>query len=186
MTYLIAVVLIIFFILRLFVLQPYTVIGASMHPTLIENEEVYANTLSYKFKDPERGDIVVLVPPVNVGKNYVKRIIGLPGERLQIKGDGQVIIFNDEYPGGIALAEDYLPKELSTKGYVVETLSDDECFVMGDNREASSDSRGNISQEHENDGTDWTLPKRNIIGKVIFRTKPTDKLTFFSAPFYNL
>ncbi|HDS11381.1 MAG TPA: signal peptidase I [Candidatus Wirthbacteria bacterium] len=182
----IAILLIVFFVLRLFIIEPYTVIGSSMFPTLVQDEEVYVNKISYRIKNPKRGDIVVFVPPVNVGKNYVKRIIGLPGERLQIKGDGQVIIYNDANPQGISLIEDYLPKSFSTQGFVVERLKENEYFVMGDNREASSDSRGNINSDDPLQKTHWTLPRHNIIGKVICRTRPIDKFTFLSLPEYNL
>ncbi len=183
---LVAIILIVFFIIRLFVLQPFTVVGSSMYDTLEEGQEVYANILSYKFKDPMRGDIVVLVPPQETDRYLVKRIVGLPGDRLEIRGDGQVIIYNTEYPNGIALREEYLDNPASTEGYVVERLSTDEYFVMGDNRQHSSDSRGNITADNSGTATAWTLPKRNIVGRVIARVKPFSKMGLFPSPHYNL
>lgn len=183
---LVAVLLIVFFILRLFVLQPFTVVGTSMLPTLDPHDEVYVNKFSYNFKNPDRGDIVVLVPPHDTSRHYVKRIVGLPGEKIQILGDGQVVIYNEEYPSGISLKERYLPEPFITDGYALLTLEDDEYFVMGDNREASSDSRGNLMAPEGGDGSSWTLPKRNIVGKVIFRSKPYNHFHFFEHPAYNL
>jgi signal peptidase I len=182
----IAIVLIVFYILRLFVLNPYTVSGSSMYPTLKDGELLYINILSYKFKEPQRGDIVVLVPPVDVDKKYVKRIIGIPGDKLQITGDGQVIIFNSKHPEGIALREDYLPEKFTTDGYIIDTLSKDEYFIMGDNRTASSDSRGQTANQEEGIGTNWTVPRRNIVGKVLVRTAPLSSFSFFHDPEYNL
>ncbi len=179
----IAICLIVLFILRLLVLHPYTVIGVSMYPTLEEKDEVYVNALSYAFRDPERGDIVVLIPPHDTDKFYVKRIIGLPGDKVEIRGDGQVIIYNDRYPSGISLREEYLRENYSTNGYVVEKLRDDEYFVMGDNREHSSDSRGSMQNANAMNTGDWTLPKKNIVGKVVYRLNP---LIFFRRPDYNL
>lgn len=182
----VSVLLIIFFLLRLLVLDNYTVVGPSMVPTLENNEEVLVNKLSYRFRNPARGDIVVLVPPHDVGKKYVKRIIGLPGEKVQIKGDGQVIIYNDTYPSGIALTELYLADQLSTEGYVVETLAADEYFVMGDNRERSSDSRGDIGATVDDPLSDWTLPAGNIVGRVFWRISPQSKWTYFRQPDYAI
>ncbi|OIP94581.1 signal peptidase I [Candidatus Wirthbacteria bacterium CG2_30_54_11] len=183
---LVAILLIVFFIIRLFVLQPFTVVGSSMYDTLVDGQEVYANILSYRFKDPMRGDIVVLVPPQQTDRYLVKRIIGLPGDRLEIKGDGQVIIYNNQYPNGIALREEYLDTPASTQGYVVERLGSDEYFVMGDNRTHSSDSRGDVVSDNTGPLTAWTLPKRNIVGRVIARVKPFSEFALFPSPHYNL
>lgn len=182
---LVAILLIVFFVLRLFVIQPFTVVGTSMYPNLVPNDEVYVNRLSYWLKEPDRGDIVVLVPPNDNSRYYVKRIVGLPGETIQITGDGQVLLYNNEYPSGISLIETYVPDPLSTYGYVIEELGEDEYFVMGDNREASSDSRGNIHATVD-DGSHWTLPRENIVGKVFIRSKPISHLSLFGEPEYNL
>jgi signal peptidase I len=181
----VSVVLIIFFLVKLFFFQSCIVVGRSMEPTLQENDEVYADIVSYKYTSPKRGDIVVLVPPNEPNKKLVKRIIGLPGERLEIKGDGQVIIYNSQFQNGIALREDYLKDKISTIGFSVETLGPDDFFVMGDNRKNSNDSRGNL---HNVDGqplSSWSLPKRNILGRVVLRTLPKSQITWFQRPKYN-
>jgi len=180
-----AVVLIVFFLLRLLFIEHYTVLGPSMTPTLITGQDVYANKLSYRFKSPERGDIVVFIPPNDSARKYVKRIIGLPGEKVEIDGDGQVIIYNDRFPSGISLQEDYLAENLSTTGYTIDKLGTDEYFVMGDNRAQSSDSRGDIDAGRNDELTSWNITRDAIIGKVFVRVKPLQQLTYFGAPKYN-
>jgi signal peptidase I len=183
---LVSIVLIVFFLLRLFFIEHYTVLGPSMNPTLVTGQDVYANKLSYRFKAPERGDIVVFVPPNDSGRKYVKRIIGLPGEKVEIDGDGQVIIYNDAFPNGISLDETYLAEKFSTTGYTVDKLRPDEYFVMGDNRAQSSDSRGDIGAGRDDELTSWNITRDDIVGKVFVRVKPLGELRYFGAPDYNL
>ncbi len=177
--------LVIFLLVKAFIIHPYLVVGSSMDPTLINGEEVYVNQLSYKLGVPKRGDIVVLNSPLEPDKKLVKRIIGLPGERLEIRNDGQVIVIDDQFPGGIALREDYLHDKFSTVGYTIEKLGDNEYFVMGDNRLFSSDSRGSGGTSVKNLSTSWAVNQSALIGKVLFRSKPSNKFTFFQDPKYN-
>ncbi len=151
------VVFIIAFILRYFVIQPYIVDGQSMMPNYENNEYLLAEKTSYMFGQPKRGDVVVFRYPKNPSLNYIKRIIGLPGETVSIKNN-TVTIINIDNPNGLTLKEDYLPKttktEIGSGQTLTKKLNENEYFVMGDNREGSSDSR------------EWgALPRANIAGR---------------------
>ena len=152
-----AVVFIIAFVIRFFVIQPYIVEGESMMPNYENNEYLLAEKISYLLNLPQRGDVVVLRYPKNPSLNYIKRIIGLPGETVTITKN-QVRIINKDYPGGFIINEKYIPANSKTEtpdgNQFSKTLNEDEYFVLGDNREHSSDSR------------EWgILPKKNIAGK---------------------
>lgn len=174
----IIVALVLFYLAKLFVFQQFAVVGKSMLPTIHDGEVLLVNTWAYKWSTPKRGDIVVLIPPEHTEDHYVKRVVGLPGETLEIKGDGQVLVYNTAYPNGIHLNESYLPESLETMGALREKLLEDEYFVMGDNRMESSDSRGIIN----NLKTTWHLPKQNIVGKAVVLMEK-DKWLFSLGPF---
>lgn len=151
------IVFIFAFLLRYFVIQPYIVDGESMMPTYQNHEYLLAEKTSYLTGDPKRGDVVIFRYPKNPTLNYIKRIIALPGEKITIN-NSQVTVFNSQYPEGKILSEDYLPTNTKTltfePGNFEKTLGDREYFVMGDNREHSSDSR------------EWgVLPRENILGR---------------------
>lgn len=115
--------------------KPYLISGESMLPTLTNNENIQADTQIYNNTSPARGDIIVLTPPVeNETDAYIKRIIGLPGETIEIS-DGKVYINNE------AITEPYLMAQDKTYGDLIITLKADEYLVLGDNREESGDSR---------------------------------------------
>jgi len=150
-------VVIIALLIRL-IIQPFSVFGSSMEPNFHNHQYIIINAISYRLHSPARGDIIVFKYPYNKNKNYIKRIIGLPKERIQIKNN-QVYIYNSEHPDGFVLNENYLIKGTKTTPHNKEfsdiTLKDNEYYVLGDNRESSSDSR------------DWgPLPKDLIIGKT--------------------
>lgn len=152
------VVFIIAFILRYFVIQPYIVDGQSMMPNYENNEYLLAEKVSYMFGQPKRGDVVVFRYPKNPSINYIKRIIGLPGDTVTIK-DNTIKIVNKDYPSGLTLKENYLPKtaktEIGSGQSMTKELTTNQYFVLGDNREGSSDSR------------EWgVLPKANIAGRA--------------------
>ena len=130
-----------------FVGQRTVVSGRSMNPTLENGDNLITDKISYRFSDPKRYDIVVFPFEDETGKrNFIKRIIGLPGETVQIK-DGEV------YINGELLGETYGKEKMDYAGRASEpiTLGDDEYFVLGDNRNNSKDSRyedvGNISRD---------------------------------------
>ncbi len=160
------IVFIIAFALRYFAVQPFIVDGESMEPNFVNNEYLLAEKISYLIGQPQRGDVVVFKYPKNPSINYIKRIIGLPGETVKITND-QVIIINTDQPKGMILSEDYIPKDFLTlttnQAPLISTLGPNEYFVLGDNREHSSDSR------------EWgILPKENITGRAWLTILPLD------------
>jgi signal peptidase I len=167
-----AIALAIILPVRYFLVQPFIVKGASMQPSYYENEYLIIDELTYRFRDPERGETVVFHPPGNEGQYYIKRVIGLPGETVEIR-DGKMIIFNDTYPNGITLDETYLIEE--TEGKQRTQLGQNEYFLMGDNRDASLDSRAI-----------GPIPFKNITGRVWIRGLPLDQAGVLEIPAYNL
>ncbi len=161
--------------IRYFLIQPFYVKGASMEPSFYDHEYLIIDEITYRFNDPQRGDIVVFRYPRNPQEYFIKRMIGLPGESVQIK-DGQVIIFNEENPDGKILEEYYLPDDLKTYGMTDEkiVLGNNEFFVLGDNRNSSKDSRsfGPVNESY-------------LTGRVLFRGWPFNRITLFEAPTYS-
>ena len=153
---------------RYYLVQPFFVRGASMDPNFNNGQYLVVNEIGYRFEEPGRGEVIVFKYPIDPSQYYIKRIIGLPGEIVEIK-DGHVSIYNQEFPEGKILDESiYLPKEKITIGQTHLKLSEDEYFVLGDNRQASSDSR------------QWgVLPRDNIIGRVWFRVWPFNTAKYF-------
>jgi len=132
-------------LIRIFLLQPFIVDGRSMAPNFATNDYLLIDKLSYRFREPVRGEIVVFHPPVDPHESYIKRVIGLPGERLTIK-DGIVTVYNSANPTGKVLHETYLSSAAAAdfsrlRQSLDITLEDSQYFVMGDNRGASTDSR---------------------------------------------
>jgi signal peptidase I len=151
--------------IRVFLFQPFFVQGASMEPNFENNQYLIVNEFGYKktnvgigdknfftvepFKDLERQQVIVFRYPKNPNQFFIKRIIGLPGERVEVK-NGKVTIYNGENPNGFELDESgYLSTSVKTTGEVTIPLKDNEYFVMGDNRMFSSDSRswGPVSED---------------------------------------
>ncbi|MFA7314527.1 MAG: signal peptidase I [Candidatus Magasanikbacteria bacterium] len=158
------------FVIRAFIFKPFYVKGKSMEPTFYEQDYLIIDEISYRFHEPKRGEMVVLHSPISTDF-YLKRIIGLPGERVKIE-NGKVVVYNDDNPKGMILNETYL-NEVSTAGSVSFTLGDDKYFVLGDNRNASFDSRsfGAISRD-------------SIVGKVWLRSWPVSRISSFDLPQY--
>lgn len=166
------------YLLRLFVLQPFIVEGSSMQPEFQTNDYLLVDKFSYYIHEPKRGDIIVFRYPFNPTVNYVKRIIGLPGERVLVD-KGKITIFSDAYPDGRRLTEPYLTENEATllpsgavrSEYVVPN---DKYFVLGDNRGASSDSR------------EWGfLPQEEVVGRVIIQAFPLGKFHYISSTLYQ-
>ncbi len=146
--------------IRLFVAQPFVVSGASMEPTFSGGEYLIIDELSYRFREPARGDVVVFRFPLDPAKYFIKRIIGLPGETVKISG-GRVTVASDALSEDVELVEPYAAGLLKGGGTLTVSLKKDEYFVLGDNRRESSDSRL------------WgPLPRGNIVGRAFVRLIP--------------
>jgi len=151
--------------IRFFVAEPFIVSGASMEPTFETGDYLIVDQLSYRFESPKRGEVIIFRYPQNPSKYFIKRIVGLPGETVIIK-DGAATIKNTEHPNGFIFNQSFLSFTDSSNGSY--TLSNDDYFVMGDNRPASSDSRS------------WgALPKENIVGRAFVRLFPPSEIGIF-------
>ena len=191
-TILIVVLLVV--VTRFFIIQPFVVKGGSMEPNFQDNEYIFVEEISSKFTGYSRGDVVIFRHPENqctqfINKsfinriflpgpctNFIKRVIGLPGETVTVK-DGTIKIKNQKHPDGFTLSESYIPKSDSYKlrGNITRTLGNDEYFVLGDNRQpnASLDSR------------EWgVLPKNHITGKAWLVVLPFNKFGIAPHPKY--
>ncbi|OGL96136.1 signal peptidase I [Candidatus Uhrbacteria bacterium RIFOXYB12_FULL_58_10] len=159
--------------IRYFLIQPFYVKGASMEPNFYDHEYLIIDELSYRMRDPMRGEIVVFRYPRDPSQFFIKRVVALPGETVEVSG-GQVVIYNDEYPNGKALDEEvYLDDEL-TQGKKKLTLGDEEYFVLGDNRDESLDSR-----------SFGPVMRSEMIGRVWVRGLPLSRIGTFEIPEYN-
>jgi len=126
---------------RYFLIQPFYVKGASMEPTFYDHEYLIIDEISYRLDNPSRGDVVVFRYPKEPSQYFIKRIIGLPGETVQII-DNQIYISGDEQKKFILDEKKYLSDDVKTFGDKIWTLKENEYYLLGDNREYSLDSRG--------------------------------------------
>jgi len=174
----IVIVILLAYLLRFFVFQPYIVEGTSMAPHLATNDYLIVSKLDYDFSKPERGDVIVFNYPNDPTLKYVKRVIGLPGEKVAIR-DGNVYIYNTEHPNGFRLDESaYLDSSVKTtvpaNTNAEFTVVTGTYFVLGDNRPASSDSR------------EWgLLPQSEIIGRVALKAYPLSTATVIHRLSYD-
>lgn len=158
---------------RYFLVQPFFVKGASMENTFHDGEYILIDEISYRFTDPKRGDITVFRYPNDPDQFFIKRVIGLPGDVIEVKNN-KVRIYNEENPSGVLLSESYLSENQVTLGDIMTKLGPQEYFVMGDNRLRSSDSRS------------WGVLNREFItGRVFFRAWPLNKFGAFENPRYD-
>jgi signal peptidase I len=166
--------LIIIIPLRWLIAEPFIVSGSSMRPNFSDRQYLIVDKISYRFHLPQRGDVIVFKYPKDPSQYFIKRIIGLPGEKVRID-QGHVIITNAQHPDGFVLDESYLPNQNITYGTPeTVTMGTQEYFVLGDNRLASSDSRV------------WgLLPYDNIVGKVWLRAFPISSFGFIKGVTYN-
>ena len=150
--------------------------SSSMETLISPGDRLFGNRLTYKFKDPERFDVVIFKYPVDEEENYIKRVIGLPGETVTIE-NAKVYINDSETP----LEENYLPEEwvIENDGFVFEVPED--CYLMlGDNRNVSEDARYWAEEAYEQgladsveDGESYTYVSRDkILGKAMFTYWP--------------
>jgi signal peptidase I len=163
----VVIALILAFLLRTFIIEPRFIPSGSMEPTLQVGDRIVVEKISYRWNPPQRGQIIVFYPPFadqdGEPKAYIKRIVGLPGDRLNIH-DGKVFL-NDK-----ALTEPYIAEEIAyilpnpALGIKEITVPPNQLWVMGDNRNNSNDSHV------------WGfLPQSNIVGRAIFRFFPLDR-----------
>lgn len=148
------------FLIHHFIFATSIVEGTSMEPTLEDGERVIYNKFVYQWGDPERGDIVIIQHP---NKNYVKRVIGEPGDSIQVKG--HELYINDRVQ-----SEDYLSNEamLGTEDFTVISVPANHYFVMGDNRGISKDSRNGLG----------FINREDIVGKSAVIIYPFDEFSF--------
>ncbi|MCI0479925.1 signal peptidase I [Candidatus Uhrbacteria bacterium] len=158
---------------RYFLVQPFYVKGASMEPNFFDHEYLIIDELSYRFRNPQRGEIVVFRYPNDPKQYFIKRVIGLPGETVEI-ANGRVKIFNDEKPNGFILPEQEYLDQLYTAASRTVTLKSDEYFVMGDNRISSLDSR-----------YFGAIERGDVVGRVWLRGWPLDRWRQFHVPAYD-
>lgn len=158
-------------IVRNYLIQPFLVSGASMEPTFSSGDYLLVDELTYRFREPERGEVTVFKYPGNESVYFIKRIIGLPGDRVVISG-GKITVFNNAHPGGLTLDEKYLGTRF-TSGNVDVTLDPSQYFVLGDNRNFSFDSRS------------WgDVQRGEIVGMVRVRLWPLNRVMAFEPPRY--
>ena len=145
----------------IFLYQPVKVEGTSMMPSIDNEERIFINKFVYRFgiEDVHRGDTVVFWFPNDTTKSYIKRVIGLPGDTVEVR-EGTVVL------NGRALEEPYVPDDFRDRVSVArQKLGVDQYFVLGDHRNSSNDSR-----------TGWTVPRNYIYGKAVFVYWPLKRL----------
>jgi signal peptidase I len=157
---------------RLFIAQPFIVSGSSMVPTFHDKNYLIVDEISYRINDPERGDVVIFRYPKDPKKYFIKRIIGLPNETVDVD-NGAITITSDAHKDGFVLDQPYV--EHQALGKTRFELKDGEYFVMGDNRNASSDSRF------------WgALPRENIVGRAWLRLWPIKDIDVFPGKYIQV
>ncbi len=154
-------------IFRTYIAQPFIVSGGSMDPTFRDKQYLIVDQLTYRLEEPKRSDVVIFRYPNNPKVFYIKRVIGLPGEKVVVK-NGIINITNSENPDGVVIDDKYVEESRRSADDFTVTLREGEYFVMGDNRRESSDSRS------------WgPLEKKYIMGRPILRLFPISKISVF-------
>ncbi len=150
--------------IRLFIFQPFIVRGDSMQPNFQHNDYMIVDQLSYRFREPRRGEVIVF----NLNnQRFVKRIIGLPGEEVKIENN-QIFVSDKK------LEEKYIPASYDEISDKIVTLKENEYFVLGDNRPASYDSR-----------RFGLIETRDIVGKSLFNINFFQSISFVKTPQYE-
>ena len=155
------------FLIRAFIVQPFLVSGSSMFSSFVDGDYVLVDQLTYRFYEPQRGDVIVFRYPLNPSQFYIKRIIGLPGDHVVVR-NGKYLV-ND-----IEIKEDYLDEDIITTGRADAVVGEKEIFASGDNRPHSYDSRnfGPFSFD-------------NLIGVVKLRLLPFLRAGEIKRPVYD-
>ncbi len=155
--------------IRMFIAQPFVVSGDSMYPTFHDKEYLIVDEISYITGKPNRGDIAIFRYPNDTKRFFIKRIIGLPNEEIHISGN-QVKIVNENNKDGFILTENYINEDFNFTGSY--KTKDNEYFVLGDNRNRSSDSRF------------WgTLPENLLIGRAYLRLLPIKDMSYLPGAY---
>ena len=145
-------------VIIVFLYQPVKVEGTSMVPLLSDQERIFVNKFVYRFEPIQRGDVVVFWYPLDRSKSFIKRVVALPGELVEMR-DGKL------YVNGRLLSEQFVPKEyLDSSSFGPYTIPDEQYFVMGDHRSSSNDSR-----------VFGPVPREAIYGKAVFAYWPFDR-----------
>lgn len=164
------VVIFLALVIRFFIIQPFIVEGQSMLPTFENNDYLITEKISYMLRAPQRGEIVIFHPPDNPNVNYIKRIIGLPGDHIEIK-DGSIYVNSQK------IKEPYLASDENTLAIAKDLnikLKNNEYFVLGDNRNHSRDSR-----------EIGPIPRESIVSRIWVRLLPLDNINAFAAVDYE-
>lgn len=152
--------------IRTFVAQPFIVRGPSMDPAFATGHYLIIDELTYRFRDPRRGEVIIMKYPKGPSTYFIKRVIGLPGETVDIK-DGKVSITKKD-GATISLSDEFVSEKNRISDNSKTILLDDEYFVMGDNRAESSDSRS------------WgPLPRDLVVGRALLRLLPITQVDLF-------
>lgn len=163
----------IFVVVYFFLVQPHQVTGDSMLPNFSNGEYILTDKVSYHFRPPKRGEVIVFKAPKSQEKDFIKRIIALPGEKIKVES-GEISINQEKLEEGyLPSTMITLPKSLVSEGQEI-VVPLDEYFVLGDNRQHSSDSR------------DWgTVPKDLIVGRAWLRYWPLNRISLVPQASYR-
>jgi signal peptidase I len=156
--------------IRYFLVQPFYVKGASMEPNFLDHDYLLIDELSYRLREPVRGEVVVFRYPRNPSEYFIKRVIGLPGEHVVVKDNGVYVGQVGQEP--TELPETYLGEWIRTVGSQDITLGTQEYFVLGDNRSASLDSRAF-----------GPIKRSDIVGRAWLRAWPFDRWKYYQPDF---
>ena len=154
--------------IRYFLVQPFYVKGASMEPNFEDHDYLLIDEISFRLREPQRGEVVVFHYPRDRRQFFIKRVVGLPGERVLVNG-GQVWVGEGDNSPEL-LAEPYLSPGLVTNGQIDISLGEDEYYLLGDNRNSSLDSRsfGPVSQD-------------DLVGRIWLRGWPFHRWAWYSS-----
>ncbi|WP_027339695.1 signal peptidase I [Halonatronum saccharophilum] len=158
------------FLIITFVAQSFVVQGNSMDSTLRHGERLFINKFIYRFQSPQRGDIIVLEPKGDKSSKYIKRVIGLPGDKVEIRG-GKLFV-ND-----IQIEEDYILEDMNRVPYGPYYVPENSVFALGDNRNNSTDSR-------RKDVVGY-VPYDSIDGKAFWVWWPLNRMRFINSTLYD-
>lgn len=156
--------------IRMWIAQPFVVSGESMYPTFDNGQYLIVDEISYLLGNESRGDVVIFHYPKNPSRFFIKRIIGLPNEKIIVRNQS-VTIINQEHPEGFELVEPYINEKIFTQTGEY-TTGNDEYFVMGDNRNNSADSR-----------TWGLLPKKLMVGRAYLRLLPVKAISYLPGKY---